>query len=201
MKRGGCRHPKVKRLATSLGIPVVHAIGILEVFWSAVAEYRPNGDVTSFEDWWLKELCGWDRGDSLVLALISAGFIDKIGNKLLAHNWKLHAPPWVRTKLHKNGIPFAVDQETFRPVVYFIATSDGARVKIGYTTRQVSDRLQDLQTSSADRLKVVATIHGTQEDEAAFHAKFAQFRLFGEWFSFSDEIKSFIAEAKREQDQ
>ncbi|OYW50764.1 MAG: hypothetical protein B7Y36_18670 [Novosphingobium sp. 28-62-57] len=64
--------------------------------------------------------------------------------------------------------------------VYFIGANKGP-IKIG-TTVNLPARLKKLQTGSAMRLRVLACIEGTAELEAAYHARFADLRVNGEWF-------------------
>ncbi len=72
--------------------------------------------------------------------------------------------------------------------VYIIQNADQAHLhKIGFS-RSPMERLKTLQTGSADKLRLVAYIPGTREDEAELHAYFKFCRVSGEWFDFSDEI-------------
>lgn len=59
-------------------------------------------------------------------------------------------------------------------------------------------RLSGLQTSNVEPLKIVATIKGTVEKERQLHKRFAEYRLSGEWFYLSDELKSFIKELRKQ---
>jgi hypothetical protein len=68
-----------------------------------------------------------------------------------------------------------------RTVVYFIEDEHG-RIKIGMT-RSVESRLRGLQTATADRLVVLATIPGGIVEEREMHTRLAAHRIAGEWFA------------------
>jgi hypothetical protein len=71
-------------------------------------------------------------------------------------------------------------------VIYLIKC--GEFHKIGFTGgRKVEPRLQSMQTATPYKLEVVGFWHGTENDEAALHATFAERRVRGEWFSLTAE--------------
>jgi DNA-binding XRE family transcriptional regulator len=75
-------------------------------------------------------------------------------------------------------------------MIYFIKAGD--KVKIGYGG-EVHRRIESLQTASPERLTVLGIMQGEQADELALHARFAQYRLRGEWFTLSADIAAFVA--------
>lgn len=77
-------HPKTKRLARRLGVPVPQAIGHLHLLWWWAIDYAPSGDLSRFEDADIADAVLWE-GDAgwLVAALVDAGFID---GKVI-HDW------------------------------------------------------------------------------------------------------------------
>ena len=77
-------------------------------------------------------------------------------------------------------------------VVYFLQRSDGL-IKIG-TTTNLKSRRSDLEIG-AGPLVVLGCISGSYETEQRIHAKFADSRQFGEWFSSSDDLLGFIKDA------
>lgn len=88
----------------------------------------------------------------------------------------------------------------FGECVYFIAAAGARLVKIG-TTKNVPTRLARLQTGSAHRLVLLATIHGGRSRERGLHARFHAFRAGGEWFrcegEFADFVRDLVADAVR----
>lgn len=77
--------------------------------------------------------------------------------------------------------------------IYFVGHRD--RIKIGFTSRGLDERLRTLQISSPDRLQVFALLWGTIAGERQLHERFAPWRLSGEWFQGSPELRAFIDRA------
>ena len=77
-------------------------------------------------------------------------------------------------------------------MIYFIAQSNKAFVKIGYTSKPIKKRLGALQTGNPFRLVVLDIITGNKRVEKAIHKKFDKYRFNGEWFRYSREIRDFI---------
>lgn len=77
-------HPKLRRLAKSLQIAEVHAVGILHALWWYAAEYAPNGDLSGFSDEEIGDICECADGNALRNALRHAGFLDE---SLRLHDW------------------------------------------------------------------------------------------------------------------
>lgn len=78
-----------------------------------------------------------------------------------------------------------------KPSVYFVASFDLTRVKIGKTT-DLRIRTRDLQCMSPDPVLLVAEIDGYTHVERWLHERFEAERLHGEWFFVSDAIASLI---------
>lgn len=75
----------------------------------------------------------------------------------------------------------------WRRFVYFIATGDLERVKIGLAANPVG-RLHELQTGCPEKLYLIASAEGDRSDERKLHEHFGASRLGGEWFSRTDEL-------------
>ena len=95
-----------------------------------------------------------------------------------------NADPWIAPVSHES-------------VVYFIATEDDERIKIGYT-KHLSQRFSVLQSSSVEPLKLVGFIAGDRQTERRLHLRFASERLHGEWFRRSPELVALIQAVQRE---
>jgi len=70
--------------------------------------------------------------------------------------------------------------------------SEGDYLKIGYTSRDIHQRVRELQTGSPRALRLIEYIPGAGVDvERQLHAKFAAYSLRhnGEWFHASPEIE------------
>jgi len=105
MKLDGLTHPKTKELAYTLGIPLPHAIGLLELLWAFVGQQTPQGNVGKWSNPVLAGEAGWnDCPDKFIEALVSVGFLDEHpDHRLLVHDWQEHAPNWVHAKLKKKN--------------------------------------------------------------------------------------------------
>lgn len=76
--------------------------------------------------------------------------------------------------------------------IYFIASAETARIKIGFTAGDPVARLKNLQTGSPTKLTLLAHRSGTIDNEQWLHGEFAEERLHGEWFHASDRLVAFL---------
>lgn len=75
--------------------------------------------------------------------------------------------------------------------IYFVATDDGARIKIGCSENPTS-RILSLMAWSPFDLKLLADVDGTADDERALHAHFIEHRARGEWFHTNPPLLALI---------
>lgn len=80
-------------------------------------------------------------------------------------------------------------QATF---VYFIACGDRGAIKVGVAT-DVTRRVAELQTGSADELILLAYTPGGFALESGIHDQFSADRIRGEWFRDTPELRAYIA--------
>ena len=73
--------------------------------------------------------------------------------------------------------------------VYFIRC--GEAVKIGISVKPY-ERIANLSSANHQKMELLATMDGSRKEEKAMHAKFAAYRIKGEWFRYSAEIDKFI---------
>jgi hypothetical protein len=66
-------------------------------------------------------------------------------------------------------------------MIYFTQDSQTKAIKIGYS-KNPKKRRAGLQSATPGQLVLLGAIHGGLEHERAYHEKFAQHRLHGEWF-------------------
>jgi hypothetical protein len=76
--------------------------------------------------------------------------------------------------------------------VYFLQSSRGGPIKIGYTSGDVMQRVRSMQTASPHRLVVIASAPGSREDERGLHGELANQRMVGEWFRDCREVRDAI---------
>jgi hypothetical protein len=77
-------------------------------------------------------------------------------------------------------------------MIYFVATPDRSRIKIG-TTVKLSRRLGQLIAEYGHGLEVLAVIEGSYDEEKSLHQRFAHLHVVGEWFEPADDLTGFIA--------
>jgi DNA-binding XRE family transcriptional regulator len=80
-------------------------------------------------------------------------------------------------------------------MIYFVKHTD--YVKIGYTT-DIFRRLNELQTNCPVKLKVLALIEGSLNDESIHHQKFKHISSNGEWFFHNAEIDEYISSLNKD---
>jgi hypothetical protein len=84
------------------------------------------------------------------------------------------------------------DEDSTTGRVYFVEAGLGGPVKIGTTTGHVNERLRELQTGNAERLRLLGTVRGGVPTERRLHGWFRYARLRGEWFQPVPELREFI---------
>lgn len=108
------------------------------------------------------------------------------------NNKDVFYPTWIKNTFFKENRNRKNNLHK-RNIVYFIKQDiPNGMIKIGYTSRNVSNRLSSLQTGSPYNLIVLKTIDGDMNTEFELHKKFSKYRLSGEWFDCSPEIISYI---------
>ena len=79
-----------------------------------------------------------------------------------------------------------------RAFVYFVQSGgEQGPIKIG-STSNVKGRIASLQTAHPEPLRVRLLVPGNTETELAFHRRFAEFRMSGEWFRADPALLEFI---------
>lgn len=82
-------HPKTSRLARSLGIHRMQAIGHLHALWWWCLSYADDGDLSFFDDGEIADAAGWDGDVSdFARALVSAGWLEVDRS---VHDWHDYA--------------------------------------------------------------------------------------------------------------
>jgi hypothetical protein len=82
-------------------------------------------------------------------------------------------------------------------MIYGIAETDSNVIKIGYThtrgeavvVRDAMVRLSTLQCGNHRTLVLIAASSGTRDDEQSLHARFASYRISGEWFTNAGPVR------------
>lgn len=71
--------------------------------------------------------------------------------------------------------------------IYFILTSDGKFVKIGYSIN-VDQRIHDLQDSCPLDLILIGCVYGSMKEEKRLHSEFNKYSVRGEWYHANLEL-------------
>lgn len=91
-------HPKIRRLARELGLPVPAVIGHLHCLWHWAVEYAPDGSLSRFDEHEIAEAAMFDSSDysddyydagseDFLKALTKAGWVDSTPFGLVLHDW------------------------------------------------------------------------------------------------------------------
>lgn len=109
MKRTGIDHPKTRRLAKLLGVPMFSAVGVLECLWHFTARHAIRGDIGRWSNHEIADAIGWPAEDveRLVSALLDTGWLDRDErHRLIVHDWHDHCDESVRKTVKKHGWQF-----------------------------------------------------------------------------------------------
>jgi hypothetical protein len=117
---GTMRHVKTLRLKRRLGNAEDFIVcGILNMLWDMTAEQAPHGDIGRFTNEDVAAYLGWTGDcDELVEALTNSGWLDRCSrNRLVVHDWHVHAPKYIKDRLRKSGQRFAtLNKEAEKPL-------------------------------------------------------------------------------------
>ena len=114
MKRTGIDHPKTRRLAKLLGVPMFSAVGVLECVWHFTARHAIRGDIGRWNDHEIADAIGWPAEDveRFIVALVDAGWFDRDErHRLIVHDWHDHCDESVRKTIKKHGWQFESRRE------------------------------------------------------------------------------------------
>lgn len=81
------QHPKVDELAELLELHPAQAIGHLHYLWWWALSYADDGDITKYRKR-ISKAANYDGdNDKFIEALVSAGWLDEIGDTIIIHDW------------------------------------------------------------------------------------------------------------------
>jgi hypothetical protein len=106
MKTGTSHSPKLINLCRMLNLKRWQAIGVLNAIWEFACSFAPQGDIGRWTDAEIAASIEWDgNGMDLVAALVETRWIDRDeDHRLLIHDWKDHAPHYIKDRLAKQGV-------------------------------------------------------------------------------------------------
>lgn len=77
-------------------------------------------------------------------------------------------------------------------MIYFLQQGADGPIKIGYTTGSISIRKNQIQTSCPEKLTLLGTMEGDENQERLLHAFFHAHKLHGEWFEPAPMVLNYI---------
>ena len=112
MKRGAHDHPKMLRLARTLGITRGLAVMRIELLLHWMEKYAVQGDLGRFDDADIAAAAEWptdgDEPRRFVEALVSCRWVDiSDEHRLIFHGWSKHCDRYVHIKLVRKSLLFA----------------------------------------------------------------------------------------------
>jgi hypothetical protein len=117
VKSGTIDHPKMLNLQARLGIPLNHAVGIMEHLWHWAGRYAPRGDIGKWSDEQIQQAIAPELKRDLIPALIDSKWVDRVSDsagRLLLHDWSDHCEQRVRKFLLRTGEEFAKSPDGVR---------------------------------------------------------------------------------------
>jgi len=133
LKQGTPDNPKMGSLARALGELKPTAGGILEFLWHFAARYAHNGELTKFEAEQIAEAIYWpqERAAELIEALIRTRWLDRVGDRLLIHDWPENCVDSVHKYLAYHHLWFA---DGTAPRLGLLGREDRVAAKAWYDT-------------------------------------------------------------------
>jgi hypothetical protein len=99
MKQGTAQHPKFRKLARRLGKRTYEVAGVLEMLWAMASQYTDDGDLSRFDAEDIAVYLDWEGdSDELLKSLIECGWLDRVGDSLVIHDWFDHCPEFVKKR-------------------------------------------------------------------------------------------------------
>ena len=90
--------------------------------------------------------------------------------------------------IFSTGDNFPLRSEEPTGIVYLIGCDRSQSLKIGYTTRNINERLRELQKEHHFPLRVLGTREGTKKAEERLLNRFNFLKIKGEWFEWDEAI-------------
>lgn len=110
VKAGTTELLKFKKLQRRLNLKLWECVGLLESLWMMTAKNSIAGDIGKYSNEDIAAGLEWEQdADDLIAALTQTGWLDAcIEHRLIVHDWKDHAPNFIKGGMAKSGKHFAV---------------------------------------------------------------------------------------------
>lgn len=95
---------------------------------------------------------------------------------------------------YKRGSPIPVRKSAGMGMVYFVTCMQSVNypIKIGWSSRTMTVRLEAMQGGNPNMLTTLATTPGTVNDERMLHGYFNHLHIRGEWYRRGDDLLEYI---------
>ncbi|MER9196396.1 hypothetical protein NKI13_24445 [Mesorhizobium australicum] len=95
---------------------------------------------------------------------------------------------------YKNGQPIPIRTAAGMGLVYFVTCMQSPHypIKIGWSSRKMTVRLEAMQNGNPNLLMTLATAPGTVNDERMLHSYFNHLHVRGEWYRREDDLLEYI---------
>lgn len=119
MKHSTLDKVKFKRLQRRLNLSLKETIGLLELLWRSTIVNAMAGDIGKIDNEAIAIECDFDGDpDFLVETLVECGWVDKCQvHRLVVHDWKDHAPSFVRGSMKSQNLPWAIATPYSGPLI------------------------------------------------------------------------------------
>jgi hypothetical protein len=106
-------HRKTRKLAATMKIPLLHALGIIEALFIRTYDSAPRGDIGRLTNSDIAlDIHHEGDPDELIAALIAAGFLDEDPvHRLVIHDWHVHCNNSTNYRVARSGLNYANGQE------------------------------------------------------------------------------------------
>ena len=100
--------------------------------------------------------------------------------------WEEKHFPWINDATNKN------EQ---KGSVYFILNETRNILKIGYTAGDPMTRLAAFKSGAVqEKLTLLGQVDGTLKTEGMYHSYLASYKVQGEWFNYTPDVRKFVEE-------
>lgn len=100
MKKPTISNIKFELLSKLLCLSRWQTVGLLETLWLFAQHHAYDGELSKYSPKMIAAWFGWDDEPELLIeAFVEAGWIDRVEDRLLVHDWAEHAPNWVKGAL------------------------------------------------------------------------------------------------------
>lgn len=171
--------------------------------WGVTEQWHPSDDpalgVKAFEEDILDDSLSYGARILLLLLRFKACYhdLDYCSRSELASDLKVNqatVSKWLAELIENHKVNELYDVPLIqgqKRKVYFVQSVNGGPIKIGCALDPAS-RLETLQTSYPEPLKLLAVTDGGFELERKLHEKFSDHRVHGEWFLPAPELVEYI---------